>query len=193
MQTDEQLLLQVAQGNETAFDTLYDRHHESVFRLVLRMVRSADHAEDITQEVFLKIWQRGNQWDGRGTVGGWICKIATNVSLNYIETASRRARRQVPIHQRDAQEDAFSRMADTMTEEPEETYLRKELLHDLAISIAQLSEEKRDVVHMLLREDVKFTDISERLGIPLGTVKSRMFYASRELRDLLLSNEEVET
>jgi RNA polymerase sigma-70 factor, ECF subfamily len=192
MQTDERLLLLVAQGNETAFDRLYDRHYHTVVRLVLRMVRSEDLAEDIAQEVFLRVWQKGAQWDGRGIVRNWICKIATNISLNYIETANRRALRHVPIHQRDAEEDAFYRMADTMTQGPDETYFRKVMLHDLETSVAQLSEGKREVVNMLLKEDATLSDISERLGVPLGTVKSRIFYASRELRDKLQWNREVE-
>ena len=192
MQTDEQLLRLVAQGKEPAFDKLFDRHYETVARLVQRMVRSADPAEDITQEVFLRVWQKGDQWDGRGTVRSWICRIATNLSLNYIETASRRALRHLPIYQRDADEDAFSRMADTVTLGPDETYFRKEMLRDLETSVAQLSEGKREVMNMLLKEDVTLSDISERLGIPLGTVKSRMFYASRELRRRLQWNKEVE-
>ena len=167
MPTDEQLLLQAAQGNERAFDTLYDRHYETVLRLVHRMVGSVDAAEDIAQEVFLKVWQKGGQWDGRGKVRSWICRIATNLSLNYIETANRRAIRHAPIHRHDADEDAFSRMADTIMQGPEEVYFRKEMLHDLEASVAQLSEGKREVVGMLIKDVATLSDISERLGVRL--------------------------
>jgi len=188
MQTDEQLLTRVTKGEEPAFDVLYDRYHESIYRLVLRMVRAADLAEDIVQEVFLKVWQKSEQWNGRGSVRGWIGRIATNLSLNFIETAGRRAKRHIPILQRDNDEDTFSRLADTVTLGPAEAYIRKETLLDLETSVAQLSEEKQVVLSILLREDVTLTHISERLGVPLGTVKSRIFNATRELRGKFLSS-----
>ena len=83
------------------------------------------------------------------------------------------------------EEDVFSRVADTMSVGPEETLFRNERLRLLEESVAQLSEEKREVLNILLSEDVTLRDISARLDLPLGTVKSRIHYASRDLREKL--------
>lgn len=85
MQTDDQLLEGIGKRDESAFDSLYDRYHDSVLRLARRIVQTAEPAEDVVQEVFLRVWQKSDQWNGRGSVNGWILKIATNISLNHLE------------------------------------------------------------------------------------------------------------
>jgi RNA polymerase sigma-70 factor (ECF subfamily) len=192
MQTDARLLGRIVKQDETAFDTLYNRYHDSVLRLARRIIRRADAAEDIVQEVFLRVWQKSGQWNGRGSVKGWILRIATNLSLNHLEVYRRKAQHQILYNPRDDENDVLSRVADTLNAGPEETLHQQERLRFLEKSMAELSEEKREVLKILLSEDVTLRNISERLDLPIGTVKSRIHYASRDLREKLSNNEEKE-
>lgn len=192
MQTDARLLGRIVKQDETAFDTLYNRYHDSVLRLARRIIRRANAAEDIVQEVFLRVWQKSGQWNGRGSVKGWILRIATNLSLNHLEAFRRKAHHQILYNPRDEENDVLSRVADTLNAGPEETLHQQERLRFLEKSMAELSEEKREVLKILLSEDVTLRNISERLDLPIGTVKSRIHYASRDLREKLSNNEEKE-
>ena len=185
MQSDAHLLEEIGKRNESAFDTLYDRYHDSVLRLAGRIVKVSEVAEDVAQEVFLRVWRKSGQWDGRGSVKGWLLKIATNVSLNHLEALRRRSHRRINFPTWEEGDDLLSRVADTMNLGPEESFDRNERLRHIEESLSELSEEKREVLKILLSDDVTLRDISARLDLPLGTVKSRVHYASRDLRELL--------
>lgn len=183
METDEELLERVGKGDETAFDAFYARHREQVLRHVERIVADRDAAEDVVQEAFLRVWRKGGQWERRGSARGWIFRIATNLSLNLLESR-RRAGRMNRASTED-EENPLSRIADSSDAGPEETLERNDRIRLVRETVGRLSEEKRQVLDIYLGEDLTLREISRRLGIPLGTVKSRFHYASRDLREWL--------
>ena len=186
MQNDEDLLPRVAAGDEEAFDVLYQRHCGTVGRHIQRLVVDPHVADDLSQEVFLRLWRRGGQWDGRGSVRAWLLRIATNLSLNHLRSRSRTRKRivlQSSIEGDD--EDLFARIADSMSPTPEGTLDRREELRMLRAGIDELPDEKRSVIELLLSEELSMQEISSRLDVPVGTVKSRIYYATRQLRECL--------
>src|SRR4051812_24761867 len=91
--SDEELLAAVGRRDAGAFECLFERHWEAVACHLARLVRDDHGGSDLAQEVFLRVWTRAGQWDGRGSARGWIFRIATNLGLNYLRSVRRRRER----------------------------------------------------------------------------------------------------
>ena len=194
-QPDEHLLSRTAAGDEQAFDALFERHADPVRRHLQRMLRAPGAADDVLQEVFLRVWTRADQWQGRGSVAGWLYRIATNLALNHLRSERRRPRR--PLQPAPAGEDDDDRtpgwMIDAAALGPDavaELAERRELVRR---HVADLPEEKREVIRLVYQEEMDIADAADALGIPPGTVKSRLHYARKRLARTLRDDEETET
>ena len=95
MPSDRELIEQIRERNTDAFDILFERYRHAIHKRLLRIVRDESAAEDLGQEVFLRLWTCAAQWDGRGELGAWLYRIATNLALNHLRTVHRR--RQQPL------------------------------------------------------------------------------------------------
>ncbi len=166
---------------------------EMVLRHVRRLVGEDAAAEDVVQEAFLRVWEKAAQWERRGSARGWVYRIATNLSLNLLESR-RRAGPRMRVFTADDQdaEDILSRVADSPATRPEAVMERADRIRLVRETVERLSEGKRRVMNVYLNEAETQREIARRLDLPLGTVKSRFHYASRELRELLESLEEQE-
>lgn len=182
MQSDDELMRQCADGDAGAFEVLYVRHAESVRRKVNRIVRDAAVADDLIQETFLRVWTHGTQWAGRGSVAAWICRIATNAALNHLRSAN--VKREEPLYRRrpggeeDAYYDAPEWLADAAVLGPAALFEIAEQRQRMMDLIERLPEEKREVVRMVRELDMDLREAAAALGIPVGTVKSRLHYAT---------------
>lgn len=195
--TDSYLLHLIGQQNAEAFEIFLARHRTAVCRHVQRMVRNADAADDMAQEVFLRVWLRADQWDGRGSCTGWLLRIATNLALNHLRT--QRRRRELPLespshpHVGSDYEGDPTWADDAMTLGPETLCLQQEQLQVLQTLIDALPIEKREVIRLVHEAEMELREIAEHLGVPEGTVKSRLYYARKALqhewRDLGMEDE----
>ncbi len=93
--SDKELVRQIQTGDEAAFDTLFQRYQGFLAAHLNRIVRDAAIADDLVQEVFLIVWNRSNQWQGRGAFQGWLFRIATNLAFNSLR--SKKRRREQPL------------------------------------------------------------------------------------------------
>jgi len=185
MQSDETLMKRILQGDAEAFEVLLARYEETVRRHLIRMVRDKSAADDILQEVFLRVWTRAEQWHGGGAVRAWLFRIATNQALNHLRSLRRRRQTRLQPPTRDAGDEdenpAPSWMIDAAALGPDailELAERQERFRQL---VDGLSEEKREVLRMVHEVDMNVKDVAEALGVPEGTVKSRLHYAIRDL------------
>ena len=175
-------------GAARAFDALHERYAVHVRRHVLRMVRDAEAAEDLTQEAFLRIWTRAEQWDERGSFKSWLLRIATNLTLNYLRSRKRRPQQPLepilPTWDVDDEADlAPSWLVDRASLGPEAALELSELRGAVTKLLNALPEEKREVLWLAQGADMSIGDIAEALDIPEGTVKSRLHYARRRLAE----------
>ena len=174
--SDAQLMSRVTQGDSDAFDVLAARYEKAITLRLRDIIRDSDPARDLTQEVLLRVWTHADQWDGRGSLKGWILRIATNTALNYLRTVRRR--RESPLEFSTEEQDYE---ADTSALRPEEAVELAERNRLFRRLVDDLPADKREVLRLVHEFDMEVQEVAEALGVPEGTVKSRLHYARKRL------------
>ena len=174
--TDEMLLVAISDGDRGAMHTLYARHNVRVYRFILRMLRDATAAEDLVSQVFLDVWRTAGQFEGRAQVSTWLLSIARFKALTAL-----RQRRFEDIEQDDVLEIADG--ADT----PEASLDRSRTSTILRDCVARLSPAHREIIDLVYYHEMSVEEAGRLIGIPQSTVKTRMFYARKQLALLLKS------
>jgi RNA polymerase sigma-70 factor (ECF subfamily) len=172
--SDEMLLENIASGDRTAMHTLYARHNVRVYRFVLRMLRDTSATEDLVSQVFLDVWRTASQFEGRSQVSTWLLSIARFKALTAL-----RQRRHEDIDQEDVLE--IADQADT----PEASLDRSNTSAILRACVAKLSPAHREIINLVYYHEKSVEEAGAIIGIPQSTVKTRMFYARKQLADLL--------
>ena len=185
-QSDQTLIYRVVKRDAAAFETLFARHIASVRQHILNIVRVESAAEDLVQEVFLRVWRRAEQWNGQGEFKSWLFRIATNLALNHLRTVRRQ--RQEPLETPpDEFEDEDERpsdpdwMIDTSSHGPEVIVEQTEQSQLLWQLVDELPQKKREVLHLIYQKEMALREAAIELGIPEGTVKSRLHHSVRHL------------
>ncbi|MEW5717815.1 MAG: sigma-70 family RNA polymerase sigma factor [Chloroflexota bacterium] len=177
--TDEQLMVALIRGETWAMTALYDRYARLVYSLALRMLSDRAAAEEVVQEVFVKVWQRAREFDAqRGKFSAWLTGIAHHHAID--ELRRRRAR---PVASDD--EDALANVAavDPTPDDAAQTSLERRRIVD---ALQEIPAEQRRCIEMAYFEGYTQEEISERLSEPLGTVKTRMRLGMQKLKVLLV-------
>lgn len=177
---DRHLARQAAQGNRTAFGKLYDRHAPHVYHLLRRLTRETSLAEDLTQDTFVTAWQSFSSWQGRGKVSTYLCGIAVN---------------KYRAHRRKEPESFVELLDETAASLPTQTdplfhLTRKEAEAALERAIADLPDGCRDAFVLVRVEGWAYRDAAESLGVPLGTLQSRLARATQLLQRALTDSAE---
>ena len=167
---DRELLAAVVDGDRRALRALYDRHAPWLTLRLQRRCADPDRVDDAVQDTFLAVWRSARRWDGSGEVGAWIWGIAI--------------RRLIDSLRRHPARDPLPGAYDT---EPsaEEAVLAGVEYGDLAGALNRLSPELRAVVQATILDDLSTKEAGRLLGIPAGTVKTRMMRARAQLREEL--------
>ncbi|MBI5262947.1 MAG: sigma-70 family RNA polymerase sigma factor [Bradyrhizobium sp.] len=172
--SDDMLLESIAGGSRTAMHTLYCRHNLRVYRFILRIVRDATTAEDLVSQVFLDVWRTARHFQGRSQVSTWLLSIARYKALTAL-----RQRRFEDLDQEDVRE--IPDQADT----PETSLDRTDTRAILRACVAKLSPAHREIINLVYYHEKSVEEVGQIIGIPQSTVKTRMFYARKQLADLL--------
>ncbi|MDN4987391.1 sigma-70 family RNA polymerase sigma factor [Bradyrhizobium arachidis] len=172
--SDDMLLESIADGNRTAMHILYCRHNVRVYRFILRIVRDATTAEDLVSQVFLDVWRTAGQFQGRSQVSTWLLSIARFKALTAM-----RQRRFEDIDQEDVRE--IPDGSDT----PEASLDRSDTSAILRACVQKLSPAHREIITLVYYHEKSVEEVGRIIGIPQSTVKTRMFYARKQLADLL--------
>ena len=178
--SDEELMLAAARGDVSAFDELVSRYRGSLVLYFERRVRDAGLAQELAQEVLLKLWTARHRYAPLGKTGPYLFTIARNHLFNWLDA---RSRRPAAESLDDATDQLFARLPRTAS--TEQAALQSWIGAELRRAIEELPPGLREVVRMSRIQGLKYGEIAERLGIPVGTVKSRMHYAVSRLRKRL--------
>jgi RNA polymerase sigma-70 factor (ECF subfamily) len=189
---DAVLVRRMQSGDERALGTFYDRWYPIVNGLVSRMLKSADDVEDVVEETFWQVWRQANRFaEGRGSVQTWVLTIARSRALDRLR--STRRRREDSIDD-DGGENLASSAEPTFvraTNDPSLAVEHKERSQLIRAALGELPREQREALELGYFKGLSQTEIAERTGQPLGTVKTRMRLAMQKLRDRLSPLREV--
>ena len=178
---DVRLMHLVAGGDTSAFEKLVERHQGLVAGTVARMLGSNSDVEDITQQVFIRVWRSAGRYVARAKFTTWLLKITRNLVFNEMRRTKRHPHLPVQI---DPEAEELP-LKDETTETPDATLLQAELQQAIESAIMQLPETQRMALVLRRYEDLSYDEIAEILELSLPAVKSLLFRARTELRERL--------
>jgi RNA polymerase sigma-70 factor (ECF subfamily) len=182
-QLDRDLVDRVQRGDSSAFDALVRRYQHRIVGLIGRYVHDWSECQDVAQEVFMRAYRALGNFRGDAQFSTWLHRIAVNTAKNHLVAQNRRPPTD-DIDVMDAEQYGMSlRLRDTDT--PEHELLRQEVERTVMDAVNRLPHELRDAITLREVEGLSYDEIAERMGCPIGTVRSRIFRA-REAIDLQL-------
>src|SRR5215510_3722550 len=172
--TDESLVARIAKGDKRALQILYCRHNVFIYRFELRFLSDEASAEDVVSDVFLAVWRRAERFEGRSQVSTWLLAIARNKALSRM-----RARTTEPL------DEEIAESVEDLADDPEVTLQKEQRRAILQDCLTQLSAVHREIVDLVYYHGKKIEEAATILGVPLNTVKTRMFYARKRIGELI--------
>jgi len=178
-------------GEMRAFEELVARHRDKIYARAFSMMRNEDEAIDLSQEAWVKSWQRLNQFQGDSSFGTWVTRIVINLCLDQLRR--RKRQKTESIEEMTEETGGVERQMPVITVNPTERLERAELRKRIQSGLDQLSHEHRTVLVLHEFEQMEYKEIAKSMGCSIGTVMSRLFYARRKMAVLLanLKDEEL--
>jgi len=173
---DDVLIESIGKGDRRAMVSLFIRHNVRIHRFVMRLTGKTSIAEDVVSEVFLDIWRGAAEFSGRSNVSTWLLGIARNKTMSVL-----RRRTETPLDY-----DAALDLVDDM-DDPEVVADRASRGAVVRRCLMRLPPSLREVVDLIYYHEKTVAEVAEIVGIPPGTVKTRMFHARSRLQELLES------
>ncbi len=179
----------VEHGDQQAYSELMDRYHDSIFFMLLKMVNNRDDADDLTIEAFGKAFNRLHQYTPSYAFSTWLFKIASNNCIDFIRKKKKNV---LSLDKNFSKDDGDTIQVDVKSgdRDPEEEAIRKQkhkLMHEV---VDRLKPRYRELVELRYFKEYSYDEISEELGIPLGTVKAQLFRAREFLYNILKNSKE---
>lgn len=175
-------------GNQKAYAELMGRYRDSVYFMLLKMVNNRDDADDLTIEAFGKAFKRLSQYTPNYAFSTWLFKIASNNAIDFIR---RKKMITFSIDRTFENEEGGEMSMDIKAEglNPEEKIMKKQKLTHMHEIVEKLKPRYRILVEMRYFEELSYEEISEKLDLPLGTVKAQLFRAREFLANILKNSE----
>ncbi len=178
--TDELLVRRAKQGDLTAFDQLVKRHYQRIYALAFQMLGDAEDAADATQETFVKAFERLGSFRGKATFFTWLYRIAINTCKDWL-----RRPRPLPFSQLEEPEDPSEPTLPLPAEpNPGEIWRQREQAELVWWVLRQLPEEAKTILVLCDMQGLSYSEVAEVLGIPEGTVKSRLHRARQAFKEI---------
>ncbi len=171
-ETDREIVRRCLQGDTNAFCHLVRRYQTMLYNLIYRMIGDRDDAADVLQDVFVKAFEKLNTFDQQKRFHTWIYRIAVNESINF-------------LHHHDRMIHLIEESCISVDEAPDVILQKADTVHNLESALQHLKPEQGIIIILKHFGELSYREISEILGIPEKTVKSRLFTARCELRKAL--------
>ncbi len=168
--TNVELLKRVSAGDEEAFRQLYDVTHKKVYFYLYRLLKGKESAEDILVETYTEVWRGAKNFKGKSMVTTWMMGIARNLAMNEL--------RKMKSHDNI---DDYPNLPNGSTPDVN-GFDRQRRLKE---AILRLSTRHQEVLDLVFFHEMTYPEVSEILDIPIGTIKTRVFYAKEALREIL--------
>ena len=172
--SDEMLIARIAGGDRLAMQTLFARHRTAVYRWLLRFVGNEATAEDLLSDVFLDVWRQADRFQARSSVSTWLLAIARFKALS-----ARRTRKDAELD-----ETVEATVADP-ADNPEVVLEKKNRDALVREALNSLTPDHKEIIDLVYYHEKSVDECAQILGVPAGTVKTRMFYARRKLAEMV--------
>ena len=172
--SDEMLVARIAGGDRLAMQTLFARYRTPVYRWLLRLVGNETVAEDLLSDVFLDVWRQAGRFQARSAVSTWLLAIARFKALS-----ARRSRKNAEL------DEAIEATVADSADNPEVVLQKKSRDQFVRTALTTLSPEHREIIDLVYYHDKSVDECAQILGVPSGTVKTRMFYARKKLAEMV--------
>ena len=183
--TDEKLVRSAQRGGMAAFEELVARHRDKIYARAFSMMRNEDEAADLSQEAWVKGWQRLKQFQGESSFVTWMTRIVINLCLDQLRKHKRQRAESIELMEEES--GGVERQMPVVTVNPTEGLERSELRQRIDKALGLLSYEHRTVLILHEFEDLEYKEIAKRMQCSIGTVMSRLFYARRRMANLMAS------
>src|SRR5438445_10259175 len=181
--SDKALVRQAQRGDMVAFEELVLRHRDKIYARAFSMMRNEEEAIDLSQEAWVKGWQRLKQFQGESSFVTWMTRIVINLCLDQLRKQKRH--RTESIEEMDEESGGVERQMPVVVINPTAGLERAELRRRIDEALGQLSYEHRTVLVLHEFEEMEYKQIAKTMECSIGTVMSRLFYARRKLAALL--------
>src|SRR5579859_8018949 len=182
---DADLVARLARGDEAALGPLYDRYGRLIYSLALRVVRDAATAEEVVQEVFVRLWRSAASFDpARGRVHAWLMRITHNLALNE---ARRRQSRPVAAENYNWEVSGVALVDQEAQRDPARVVWLNERATMIREALTELPVPQRQAIELAFFGGLSQAEVAAAIGDPLGTVKSRIRVGMQRLRELLVA------
>jgi len=183
--SDEKLVKAAQRGDMPAFEELVARHRDKIYARAFSMMRSEEDAVDLSQEAWVKGWQRLKQFQGDSSFVTWMTRIVINLCLDQLRKQKRQRAESIESLEEDS--GGVERQMPVVTTNPTAGLERQELRQRIDKALGQLSYEHRTVLILHEFEELEYKEIAKRMECSIGTVMSRLFYARRKMANLMAS------
>ncbi|MCG8577922.1 MAG: sigma-70 family RNA polymerase sigma factor [Flavobacteriales bacterium] len=181
---DLALVEQALEGNQMAYGQLMEMYRESIYFMMMKMVKSEDDAEDLTIEAFGKAFNRLGQYSPSFAFSTWLFKIASNNAIDFIR------KKRIKVTSMDS---AFTNSdgeqitidVESSERDPEEVTIHSEKVKHMREIVKKLKPRYRDLIEKRYFQELSYDEIAEDMGLPLGTVKAQLFRARAFLADMM--------
>ena len=180
---DPKLVRQAQRGDMVAFEELVLRHRDRIFARAFSMMRNEEEAVDLSQEAWVKGWQRLEQFQGDSSFLTWMTRIVINLCLDQLRKQKRHRAESIELMEEES--GGVERQMPVVEVNPTAGLERAELRQRIDKAMAQLSVEHRTVLILHQFEELEYKEIAKRMQCSIGTVMSRLFYARRRMAVLL--------
>ena len=179
---DSELVTSAISGREDSFEELVRRYQRPIAAYVYRMVGDYEAALDLTQDVFIKVYNSLARYSSEYKFSTWIYKIAHNASIDYLRRTS--TREQALVAESDGE--TYERPIQSERLTPEEENEQRERREEIEVIVSSLPPTYKELIVLRHSHDMSYDEIAEVTGLPLGTVKNRLFRAREMMRDVLI-------
>jgi RNA polymerase sigma-70 factor (ECF subfamily) len=181
--SDVDLASAAQKGDMGAFEELVARHRDQIYARACSMVRNEDEALDLSQEAWVKGWQRLAQFQGEASFATWMTRIIINLCVDHLRKQKRQRAESFEVLE--GEPGGAERYMPAPIPNPAAGLERTELRRRIDRALGQLSPEHRTVLVLHEFEELEYKEIADRMGCSIGTVMSRLFYARRHMASLL--------
>ncbi len=187
MEADDLSLVSRAKAGEPdAFRALVVRYQRKVYAVALGIVKDPDLAWDVAQEAFVRVHRHLPEFKGESAFSTWVLRIAHHLAIDVIRKERSAAREAIEdVREQDLEEAAEGVLATSQGVSPQQGALRREIAGKIEEALARIPPAHREILVLREVEGLSYEELAERLGIPKGTVMSRLFHARKKMQALL--------